>query len=119
MTGEGDVVRDLTAMTGVEVPRPRQSAVRFSFAVYASPLDLATLVDALDHWVANTKVLKTWAFDEDVHLDPVQELNTGSKTNLDDMVMAEGSFQLRGVPFYVRNAKDVDLVVNVNATYET
>lgn len=117
--GEGDVVRDMVAMTGVQVPPPRQSAVRFEFACHASPLDLASLNDAMDRWISQTRILKSWAFDEEIAVDPVQEIETGSSSNLDDVTASEGVFQLRGVPFYVRDAIDVDLVENVNATYET
>lgn len=111
---EGDSVRDLVNGTAVEVPRPRQTSVRFDFAVHASPLDMARLIDAMDKWVANNRLLKTWGFDDEVNMDPVSEIDTSDSTNIEDVVMATGSFQLRGVPFYVRESKDVNLITNVN-----
>ena len=111
---EGDSVRDLVNGIAVEVPRPRQTSVRFDFAVHASPLDMARVIDALDKWVANNRLLKTWGFDDEVNMDPVSEIDTSDTTNIEDVVMATGSFQLRGVPFYVRESKDVNLITNVN-----
>lgn len=111
---EGDVVRDLVNAVGVEVPRPRQTTVRFDFAVHASPLDMARVVDAVDKWIASNRLLKTWAFDEEVNLDSVAEIDTSDSTNIEDVVMATGAFQIRGVPFYIRDSKDVNLITQVN-----
>lgn len=112
--GEGDFVRDFETGKAVEVPRPAQRTVRFDFAIHASPLDLAKMVEAVDRWMATTRLLRTWGFDEQINLDPVNEMDSSDKTNLEDVVMTTGSFQLRGVPFYIRDAKDGNLVLNVN-----
>lgn len=88
--------------------------MRFDFAIHASPLDLAKMVEAVDRWMATTRLLRTWGFDEQINLDPVNEMDSSDKTNLEDVVMTTGSFQLRGVPFYIRDAKDGNLVLNVN-----
>lgn len=111
---EGDSVRDLVNGTAVEVPRPRQTTVRFDFAVHASPLDMARVVDAVDKWIASNRLLQTWAFGDEVNMDPVNEIDTSDTTNIEDVVMATGSFQIRGVPFYIRDSKDVNLITNVN-----
>ena len=115
-SAEGDFVRDLVAKTAVEVPRPRQSTVRFEYTIHASPLDMASLVDAVDKWVANNPLLRTWGFDEQVNVDAVNEIDTDRSENMDDVVMASGTFQLRGVPFYLRPSKDVSLVKKLNVT---
>lgn len=111
---ESDAVRDLVEGTAVVVPRPRQTAVRFDFAVHASPLDMARVVGALDKWMASNRLLKTWGFDEEVGLDVVNEIDTGDKTNIEDVVMSTGAFLLKSVPFYERDAVDANLVTQVN-----
>ena len=115
--GEGDSVRDIPNGVAVYVPRPRQSTIRFEYAIHASPGDLHRLADAMDKWLSSVRTLRTWAFDEKVSLDPVQEADTGDSVNLDDIVVTTGAFQLRGVPFYVRPEQEVNLIENVNATY--
>lgn len=112
--GEGDAVRDIANGVGVAVPRPRQSTVRFEFAIHASPLDMARMVDAVDKWMGSNRLLRTWGFDDEVNMDPVNEIDTSNSTNIEDVVMATGSFQFRGVPFYIRDSQDVNLVLNVN-----
>ena len=115
---EGDYVRNLSTGMAVEVFRPRQSTVQFRFAIHASPLDMASLVDAVDKWVANNPLLRTWGFDDQVRLDAVEEISTDDAENMEDIVMATGAFQLRGVPFYMRESQDVSLVkkLNINLT---
>lgn len=112
--GPGDVVRNLATGVGVEVPRPAQRTVLFEFAIHASPLDIARVSDAMDRWVGQSRVLTSWAFGETLNMDPVRSIETGDSSNLDDVVVANGAFQLRGVPFYIRDAQDVDLVQTVN-----
>jgi len=111
---EGDVIRDLEEGVGVEVLRPRQSTIRFDFAIHASPLDLAKMIDAVDAWMAANRILRSWGFDETLNLDPINEADTKDKTNIEDVVMSTGAFQLRGVSFYARASRDVNLVLNVN-----
>lgn len=113
--GPGDVIRDIAAGTGVKVPRPRQTGVRFGFSLMATGFDIARLVDAMDRWMAANRLLHTFAFDIRLPLDPVQEIQFNErKSNLDDITAATGAFRLRGVPFYVRDAEDVPLVANLN-----
>lgn len=113
---EGDFVRDLVTNMAVEVFRPRQSTVRFEFVIHASPLDMASLVDAVDKWVSNTPLLSTWGMDEQVNVDAVSEIDTSRSENMESVVMASGVFQLRGVPFYMRESKDVPLIKKLNVT---
>ena len=117
--GHGEEIRDFDNMEATMVPRPRQSTVRFEFAVWASPLDMSRLCDGIDRWVSKNRILKSWGFDDTLNMDIVNELETSDKTNLDDVVMANGIFQLRGVPFYKREAKIISLVQTVNAEYES
>lgn len=114
--GPSDYVRNLTAGTAIEVPRPRQSTVLFEFALHANPMDLALLADGVDQWVGSNRTLQTWAADFTVSVDPVEEVRTNKATNNDDVVSATGAFQLRGVPFFVRPAQDRALITNVNVT---
>ena len=117
--GEGESIRDIPNNAAVTVPRPRQSTVLFDFALHGSPLDIARLSDAIDKWIGDNRTLRTFAWDSEINMDPVNEIDTGGSSNLDDVVMAEGSFQLRGVPFFVRDAKDEFLVLEVISTLES
>lgn len=115
--GEGDSVRDIPNGVAVYVPRPRQSTVRFNYAVHASPGDFHRLTDAVDRWISSLRTMRTWAVDDEVNVDPVEEADTGDSVNLDDVVVTVGAFQMRGVPFYVREEKELNLIENVNVTY--
>ena len=48
---EGDFVRNFDDHTAVEVPNPRQSTVRFEFAIWGNGFDLARLSDSIDKWM--------------------------------------------------------------------
>lgn len=117
--GEGESIRDIANNAAVRMPRPRQSTVLFDFALHGRPMDIARLSDAIDKWIGDNRTLNTFAWQDKINMDPVNEIDTGGSSNLDDVVIAEGSFQLRGVPFYVRDAVDEFLVLEVNATYES
>lgn len=110
----GEFIRNLDTGDAIEIQPPRQSTVQFEFALHAHPLDLARFTDAVDEWVATHRTIQTFATDEQLALDPVDEIRTNKTIDLDDVVTATGAFQLRGVPFYVRPAKDVFVVQNFN-----
>lgn len=115
---EGESIRNLATGSGVEVPPPRQSTILFEYALHSHPLDSARIVDAMDNWLSNNKLLNTFAADEQIVLDPVDEITTSKTIDLDDITTSTGAFQLRGVKFYVRPAKDVFIVQNTNVTFK-
>ena len=115
--GQGDNIRDFDNMEAIYIPRPRQSTVRFEFAVWSSLIDMSRVCDGIDRWISNNKTIRSFGFDEVLNMDSVNEIETSDKTNLDDVVMANGSFQLRGVPFYKRQEKTIPLVQTINDEY--
>jgi hypothetical protein len=113
-----DAVKNFSDNTAIQMFKPRQSTVRFDFAIHAKGYDLARLSDAMDSWLESHRTLKSHALDETINVDSVDEIAVGNSINLDDKATSTGSFQLRGVPFHIKPAEDKYLVERVNASYE-
>lgn len=115
--GSGDFIRDYDEMKATIVPRPRQSTVRFEYAIWASPLDIARLIDAMERWVAENTILKSYGFDDTLNLGTLAEIETSDNVDSDNVVIANGIFQLLGVPFYLKSEKTKTLVQRFNREF--
>lgn len=113
----GILVRNVGTLTAVDVGAPRQLAVRMEYVVLAMlQMDQARITDALNRWAANHRVLRTWGLDEKVRVEQEVSLGTDSKTDLNDVKASNGAILLRGVTFWLRDAKNVPLVSEINLT---
>jgi hypothetical protein len=115
----GIVVRNVAALTAVDVGAPRQFIARFNYAVMStSQMDQARVTDALNRWASRTRVIRTWGLDEQVNLEQESSLGTDGKTDLNDVKVTTGSFLIRGVTFFLKEAKDYAIVNQVNLDLE-
>lgn len=114
----GIAVRNVAAGTAVDVGAPKQFSVRVNYIVMAMlGADQAKIATALDKWVANNRVLRTWGLDEKVRVEQENSLGTDSKSDLNDVRTSGGSLLLRGVCFWLKEDKLVPLVSQVNLDF--
>lgn len=112
--GAGENVKDFGAGTAVVLPWPELRSVKFDYCVLAKlSTDLNGIVDAVERWKANNRVLRTWGMDEAISIQSEESYDSFKRENMDDVHTAEGSFRARSIPFYLRSAVDAVLVNNV------
>lgn len=111
----GEFIRDLTRNIAVQTLPPKQAIIRFDFRILAnSDRDLFNLIDAMSIWMTENKLLRTKGLDTEVVLDPGDEVNILKKVDLDDLREAIGNFQIQGVPFFLEESIDHNLIENIN-----
>jgi len=109
-----DVLRNKAAKTAVEQRGPRQSSIRFRYAVYTDrQLDQMRLLNDINKFWANNADIQTYGMDCRYGVQVVERLNTArnqSSADTSDTNAATGAFVVLGVLFYDKSASAANLV---------
>jgi len=117
-----DLIRDKAAKTAIEQIGPRQSSIRFRYAVYTDrQVDQMRLLNDINKFWANNAAISTHGMDCQYGVTVVERLNTArnqSSADTTDTNAATGAFVVLGVLFYDKTASAANLVgpgqLNVN-----
>ena len=108
-----DFIRDKANLTAVQQFSPRQTPIRFEYAVFTdSQLDQTRLMNDINEFLSNIKQISSWGLDNPYDLKIIDELNTRNQKDIGDTDTntATGVFDVLGVLFYDKPARDVALV---------
>jgi len=118
-----DFVRDKAALTAVVLRGGRQQTLRFEYAVNTDrQLDQMRLHNGLNRFWSNNKSIQSFALDCKYSINIVEQVNTAKNKDADDTdtMVANGSFDVKGVLFFDKPATDEPLVKagGVNTDFE-
>ena len=118
-----EFIRDIPNITAVQIQSPRQSTVRFDYAIFGNKnMDITRLVDDMNAFLANNKQLQAYGLGNKYDTDIVQEVIINSNNGIGDTdtKVASGTFDVLRVLFYDKAAKVVPLVgagkLNINVS---
>lgn len=115
-----DYIRDKANLTAYQQQSPRQTTLRFAYAVLTnSQMDQTRIANDLNEFWSNNSEVRTYGLDNKYGISISQELQTTKNQRVDgsDTQTSEGTFEVLGVLFYDREASPVPLVGSVNIDY--